>query len=147
MSDERFQRTELSGRTHGSPQRPPGMLAASVMAFDLPAELERLRAEDSYQHGERNARTLVHEPDFRVVLIALKQGGKLEEHLAPAPISIHALDGQLLARLPQETVELPPGRLLALDAGVRHEVEAVEEAAFLLTIGWHGDRRATQQAR
>jgi hypothetical protein len=31
---------------------------------------------------------------------------------------------------------LRPGQLLALEARVRHEVEAVEESAFLLTIAW-----------
>ena len=140
MSDDTARRLELSGRTHGSPQRPPEVLAASVLAFDLGAELRRLRGEDSYRRGERNARTLVHEPDLRVVLIALKVGGKLEEHRAPARISIHSLAGRLRVRLPEETAELAAGQLLALEADVPHEVEALEEGAFLLTIGRRGGR-------
>lgn len=140
MGDDAARRLEPSGRTHGSPQRTPEVVAAPVLAFDLGAELERLRGEDASGRGERNARTLVHEPDFRVVLIALKAGGKLEEHRAPARISIHALAGRLRVRLPEETAELSAGHLLALEADVPHEVEAVEEGAFLLTIGWRGDR-------
>ncbi|MEJ7655298.1 MAG: cupin domain-containing protein, partial [Chloroflexia bacterium] len=145
MSDDTAQRTEPTGTTTGSPQRQPEVLAAPVLAFDLIAELERLRGEDAYERGERNARTLVHEPDFRIVLIALKKGGKLEEHRAPARISIHALDGRLQVRVPLEVVELPAGRLLALEADIPHEVEALEEGAFLLTIGWHGGRPARSQ--
>jgi hypothetical protein len=33
---------------------------------------------------------------------------------------------------------LPTGTLLALDQGLPHDVEALEESAFLLTIAWPG---------
>jgi hypothetical protein len=36
------------------------------------------------------------------------------------------------------TFDLPTGRLLALDHGLPHDVEALEESAFLLTIAWPG---------
>lgn len=39
-------------------------------------------------------------------------------------------------KLPQQIVELPAGHLLALDRCVTHDVEAVEESVFLLTICW-----------
>jgi quercetin dioxygenase-like cupin family protein len=32
--------------------------------------------------------------------------------------------------------DLPAGHLLALDAAVPHDVEALEDSAFLLTIAW-----------
>jgi len=34
--------------------------------------------------------------------------------------------------------DLPTGRLLALAQRLLHEVEALEESAFLLTIAWPG---------
>jgi quercetin dioxygenase-like cupin family protein len=36
-------------------------------------------------------------------------------------------------------VEVPAGHLLALDRGITHDVEAVEESVFLLTICWPED--------
>jgi len=36
------------------------------------------------------------------------------------------------------TFDLPTGSLLALDQGLSHDVEALEESAFLLTIAWPG---------
>jgi hypothetical protein len=33
-------------------------------------------------------------------------------------------------------VDLPAGRLLVVERGRRHEVEAVDESAFLLTLAW-----------
>jgi len=34
--------------------------------------------------------------------------------------------------------EMPPRGLLVLEKGLRHDVEATEESAFLLTLGWKG---------
>ena len=34
-----------------------------------------------------------------------------------------------------ERVELATGQLLALEPGIPHDVEAIEDSAFLLTIG------------
>ena len=36
----------------------------------------------------------------------------------------------------EETVDLPAGRLLALDRNIKHDVEAAVDSAFLLTIAW-----------
>jgi len=36
-------------------------------------------------------------------------------------------------------VDLTPGQLLALDRSIKHDVEAREDSAFLLTIAWPTD--------
>jgi quercetin dioxygenase-like cupin family protein len=41
-------------------------------------------------------------------------------------------------RLAEKVVELAAGRLLVIERGLRHDVEAVAESAFLLTLGWRG---------
>jgi quercetin dioxygenase-like cupin family protein len=35
--------------------------------------------------------------------------------------------------------DLKPGNLITLGASIRHEVEALEDSAFLLTISWPSD--------
>lgn len=127
------------GETSGSPRRPPQRLAGPLLAFDLADEVTRLRAEETWQHGGRNAKTLVKEPDFRIVLIALRRGGRLDEHRAPARISIQTLAGRLRLRVAERTLELPTGQLVTLERDVAHAVDAVEESAFLLTIAWTGE--------
>ena len=42
----------------------------------------------------------------------------------------------VVLHLPEETVELRAGGLIVLDPGVRHDAEAVEESAFLLSISY-----------
>jgi quercetin dioxygenase-like cupin family protein len=133
------QRDRPLGETSGSEQRPARRLASASMAFDLDAELASLKQEPSWQRGDRNGRTLVEESGLRVTLIGLKAGTKIKEHHTDGWVSIHTTAGQLRVQVGEETVELPVGRMLVLNRGVRHDVEAIgQESAFLLTVAMAG---------
>jgi quercetin dioxygenase-like cupin family protein len=106
------------------------------MGFNLSKEIVQLHQEEPWLRTGRNSKTLVKQPDFRIVLIALKKGARLEEHKADARISIHTLSGHTRLQLPQETIDLPAGHLLALDRALEHDLEALEESVILLTISW-----------
>jgi len=105
-----------------------------IMSFDLARTWEQLRQEASYLGSDRNARTLVKEHGLRVVLTALRGGARLKEHKAPGPISIQTLAGHIRLRVAGELIDLPAGHMAALDGEVMHDVEAVEESAFLLNM-------------
>jgi len=62
----------------------------------------------------------------------------MPEHKADGRISVHVLTGHIQLRASGRTFSLRPGGLLAIDQGVPHSVEALEESAFLLTIAWPG---------
>jgi len=113
-----------------------GRLTAPLMNFDLAKEIEQLHQEEAWLRIGRNSKTLVKQPDFRIVLVALKAGKKLEEHEADARISIQTLSGRVTLQLPDQAVDLPTGHLLALDRAIRHDVVAMKESVFLLTISW-----------
>lgn len=111
-------------------------LADSILQVDISHEIALLRQEDSWQRGTgRSSKTLVKHPDFRIVLTLMKPGAHVNEHKTEARISIQAVMGRIRLHLPQRTVELTTGQLLALDSEVAHDVEALEESAFLLTVG------------
>jgi quercetin dioxygenase-like cupin family protein len=74
--------------------------------------------------------------DFRIVLILMQAGTLMREHKADARISIHGLCGRLMVQLPEKSVEIFAGDLLVLEKCVPHDVSAVEESAFLLSISW-----------
>jgi len=47
--------------------------------------------------------------------------------------------GKIRVHLPKgQGAELGSGDILALEHGLTHDVEALEESAFLLTISWPG---------
>jgi len=119
--------------------RLPG-LADPVQQFDLAKEIEQLRTKESWgRETGRSSETLVKQQDFRVVLILMKANTRMDEHRAEGRISIHTLHGRICVHVQDQKLELPAGRLLALDCGLHHDVEALEESAFLLTISWPKD--------
>ncbi len=63
---------------------------------------------------------------------------RMAEHKAIAAISVQTLAGKIRLKLPDRTADLPTGQLLVLDRSVPHDVEALEDSAFLLTMSWHG---------
>jgi len=127
-------KTETASRNASELTRLP-QLAASIMEFDFAAEIAQLRQEDSWQRGTgRSSKTLAKYPDLRIVLTLLQAGGHVKEHKTGGRISIQGVMGRVRLHVPERTVELTPGKLLVLDAEVPHDVEAVEESAFLLTV-------------
>ena len=110
-------------------------LAASILEFDFAAEIVQLRQEDSWKRGTgRSSKTLAKYPDLRIVLTLLQAGAHVKEHKTAGRISIQGVMGRMRLHVPEHTVELTPGKLLVLDSEVPHDVEAVEESAFLLSV-------------
>lgn len=125
--------------------RQPGPLGSPMLTFDLNAEIKRLREEDAWQGG-RDSKTLVKNQDFRIVLTVLKADALLHEHKATGRISVQVLSGHIQMHVQDKVFDLPAGHLLALDRAVPHDVKALEDSAFLLTIAWpeEGERHLTE---
>ena len=112
-------------------------LASPLLQFNLQKELQQLRRKDSWQRETgRSSKTLAKYPDFRIILVLMKAKTQMTEHRAEGRVSIHHLRGTIRVHLPDQKVNLSAGQLLVLDCGVLHNIEAVEESAFLLTIAW-----------
>jgi quercetin dioxygenase-like cupin family protein len=114
------------------------------VVFNLDQKIEELRSLEPYEHEGRTARTLIHTDDLRVVLVVMKAGDRMKEHHANATATVQALSGELVLTLPEREVTLPAGRLLALGKGLRHDVQANGDSAFLLTLGWGTAKRDAQ---
>ncbi|HXJ06458.1 MAG TPA: hypothetical protein VNH65_15240 [Candidatus Acidoferrum sp.] len=132
--------TEKTGSPRGSGvghEAIDGALNRTVLQFDFARELDQLHRDESWQHpAGRSSKTLVKYPDLRILLIAMKANTRMHEHTAAGRISVQSLNGHIRLHLPARVVELPAGHLLALDHCVPHDVEAVEDSVFLLTIAW-----------
>lgn len=102
--------------------------------------MEQLHREALWQSGQ-NTKTLVKFDDLRIVLIALKARSRIPGHQTEGRISIHTVAGHIQVRAQGRTFDLPSGRLLALDQRLPHDVEALEDSAFILTIAWPAKRQ------
>jgi quercetin dioxygenase-like cupin family protein len=104
-----------------------------MLDFDVTKEVELLHHDDAWQTGISRKR-LVRFPDFRISLTAMKAGAKIELHQNPGRISVQTVDGRIRMHAADRTFDLPKGKVLVLDRAVPHDVEALDDSAFLLTI-------------
>jgi quercetin dioxygenase-like cupin family protein len=128
--------TRADGQTDGGAERPADDAALVAVPLDLAAEVELLHQQESWRKGDHTAKTLVKQPDLRVVVTALRQGGRIEEHRAPGRITVQTLTGRLRLHAHDKDIDLPAGHIVVLEPGAAHDVEALDESAFLLTIVW-----------
>ncbi len=118
-------------RPHVTAERP---VDAPLLTFEIPALLAQLKAEPTWRREDHNAITLAKSRGLRVVLVAMHRGAMLPSHHTDGPISVQGIDGRLKVTADSQVVTLQAGQLLTLQSGIRHEVEAATEAAFLLTL-------------
>jgi len=128
-------RTSKTVRPRGAGHPVPG-LVLPLLEFDLPAEERLLHKEDAWNVISRNAKTLAKYDDMRVVLIAMKAGTRTDGHQTHGSLAILCLAGKLTVHLANTNVEVPAGRLLTLERNLPHDVEALEDSTFLLTLSW-----------
>jgi quercetin dioxygenase-like cupin family protein len=109
-------------------------LKAKALEFDLQTEMLPLLQRVRGNKSKRTAKTLVKEGPLRVLVVALDSEGTLEEHKVDGPFSVQCLLGRVNVRLGSDKKDLRTGDLLVVDAGVTHNVEAVEPSILLITI-------------
>ena len=123
-------------------------LAGAALHFHLKEELEKLRKQDSWQRNTgRSSKTLAKYPDFHIILVLMKPGSKVNEHHVDGRVSLQLLEGRARIVLPDQIAEIRAGDLLALEYGLLHQLEALEESAFLISISWPGGTKEQRHAR
>lgn len=120
---------------HSPTPRPKEATSGPFLNFDLQHEIAKLYAEETWQIG-RNSKTLIKYPDYRIVLIALRKGARMTEHQAAGRISVETISGHVRMHVAETVFDMPAGGLVVLDRAVPHDVEALEDSAFLVTIAW-----------
>ncbi len=116
--------------------RPEGerLLDAPLVHMDLNEFSKTIKSEKAWKEKDRNAITVYKTDGMRIVLIALHKGAILEKHTANGNISVQVLDGEIKFSTDDQTVTLKEGQALALHKNIPHEVTAIKEAIFLLTL-------------
>jgi quercetin dioxygenase-like cupin family protein len=112
--------------------RPP--LDAPLLTFDVAEMLAEIEHEPAWASGHRNAMTLLKTPSLRLVLVDLHTGAKIVVHGADRPMTVQPVRGQLRLKADDHAVTLLPGQVAAIHPGIRQELEAMDDCAFLLTL-------------
>ena len=72
----------------------------------------------------------------------MKPNTRIREHYNPGRICVQTIFGHIRMHADGRTFDLPPGQCLVLDRAVTHDVEAIEESDFLLTVA-RNEKEAT----
>jgi quercetin dioxygenase-like cupin family protein len=120
-----------------------GTILKDFAQFDLAKEMMYSERKKPWQN-RHTARTLFKKADFRMVLISMEKGCILKEHHADGTISVQVLKGSIRFIAQGETHTLRENSIVTLGASIKHQVEALEDAAFLLTISWPDEQKLQQ---
>ncbi len=104
-----------------------GLLTANI-AFGI----KRLKDGPERASGDRHAVSLVKDDALNVLLIVLKAGAGLHEHRTKGPIAIEVISGSVCFSSGDDQRAVCGGELVALDRGIAHRLEALEESAMIL---------------
>jgi len=105
------------------------------LAFGLDAEIEQLQEEPYWQSG-RNSKTIVHYPDFRMVVTAIQANTTIHEHRTAGRLAVQILRGHVRMHANGKEFDLPAGRVLVVDQAIPYDLNAIEDSSILLTIAW-----------
>ena len=119
------------------PFRPVELTPSTLTSFPLQAMAQQLMTEDAFQTSGRNALTLFHHKDLTVVLTVLKARAVLQEHHAPAPVTLLPLFGEIMLASAEGTprLTLDHSKAAVFAAHLPHRVEAHQDSAFILVMG------------
>ncbi len=74
----------------------------------------------------------------------MKAGTQMQQHQAKGTVSIQAVSGHVRIHVLGEAFDLLAAQMLSLDANVPHDVEAIEDSTFLVSVAWPADSRLVQ---
>ncbi len=116
-----------------APQPNPPALTEQSAEFTLEQEAEDLIRSSQWPMGIAR-KVLIQYPDFQITLRRMKAGTHIPNHHNPGRICVQTVTGHIRMRADGKIFDLPKGAILVLDRAVTHDVEALEESAFLLTV-------------
>jgi quercetin dioxygenase-like cupin family protein len=117
-----------------------GTMIENLALFDVTQEIADSKQKKPWE-SHHYAKTLFKKSDLRIVLISMEKAARIKNHHADGAISVHVIEGLVRFTEQGNAHDLMPGHVLALAASIQHEVEALEECAFLLTVAWPDDVR------
>ncbi len=122
---EEVESTKLSGDS----------LATLPMAvFDLRSSLDKIKNDGPWKSGKRGSITLLNSREMRIVLVALQANASIQSHQVDSPFSLQMIEGEIEFRAGSSATPLKEGDLITVQPQTRHDIRALKESAFLLTL-------------
>ncbi len=114
--------------------RPEERFASPAQTFDLEAVARDLAAEPTTTAQGHRQRMLFRRGNATLSLFLFEAGAGLREHRTNGTVLIQVLHGRMTVSAQGERHDLPAGSMLAMAAGVPHDVHAEAASRMLLTV-------------
>lgn len=95
--------------------------------------LDLLKAVEWNEQGPRT-RLLSDNGDARMILLTLRAGQEIKEHLSPSQLIVQVLDGSVAFAAAEQHVTLHAGMLCQLTAALPHQLRAEKDSVLLLIM-------------
>jgi hypothetical protein len=106
----------------------------TVLGFDLPTLISKMKQSFSWAKGELNASVLLKSRDKKIILTAMHEGTEIVSFQSNESITFQIIEGSLKFHVRKDIVTLNKGQVLTLDEKIRYSLSADVETVFLLTI-------------
>ncbi len=120
---------------NGSLQEAPVIVEGRSAELDIEKEIEELHRTPEWKGGIAR-KLLIRYPDFQITLRAMKANARIPEHHNPGRVCVQTVKGHIRMHADGRVFDLPEGKALVLDRAVTHDVEALKESVFLLTVAY-----------
>ena len=107
--------------------------AGGMVTIKIADEIARLKDAAEWTSGDRHAVSLVKDDALNILLMMLKNGSHLHEHSTKGPITVQVVSGSIRFSGGSDQRIISAGEIVALDRGIPHGLEALDESALILT--------------
>ena len=107
-----------------------GQVQQLAVLGEMTGLLQRVRVNKS----KRTAAVLSKTGPFRISVLALDQGGQLEDHALEGPFTVQCLLGRVVLSIGGREHRLTTGDVLVADAAMPQDIAAEEASVLLLTV-------------
>lgn len=109
-------------------------LTASLMAFDLPILIERMKHAPTWTIEELHAEVLLKSPARQIVLTALRAGTEIESYQSDHSVTIHVIEGKIKIHTRNGCLTLGQGKMMLIKEKMKYNLTTGEDTVLLLTI-------------
>jgi hypothetical protein len=110
------------------------LLNSSLLTFDLPILIEKMKHSHAWTIGELNSMILLESPDKQILLTTLHEGTEINSFQSNDSITFQIIEGKLKFRSRKGSVILDKSHLLTLHENIKYSLTTWEETVLLLTI-------------
>jgi len=122
-------------RNEATPNRPEGdrVIDALYVFVDIPDYLRQLKDEKSWEKNDRNGITVFKTEHLTMVLTMMHEKAVIKDNKVDGLLTLQVIEGRIRVSTIDGDFELTEKQLINLHANEPHSIEAVTEAAFLLS--------------